>query len=356
MTATRALSLLATLVAAIAVVESGAADSTEAQLASVPPPLHGLSLTGRTGLQLLVADDPPLLITVDTGAITPIRGLTTDDQPVLAVSAVGDTTVVWLDHRTGEAVPRGELYLIHHGSTRAKRIASGWQVAADRSGRALWLIRYRSAHRCVLSELALDGRMLSSPRPVPCSAQLVDSGGGPVLVDGDTARDPASGKLVLEGSRLWAISGDYALSSNDSHAPLTLTNLRRGSRRELAWPSRIGGTDQAVVDPRTGLIALDFADPAYGGTGTQVTDAWLLNPKTGRFTHLPDMPAAVHLKFTSMAWTRDGRLITLAGTSSGTAGQTLVAVWKPGQKQLRIRRLTLPARTSGSDSFTIAEP
>ena len=36
--------------------------------------------------------------------------------------------------------------------------------------------------------------------------------------------------------------------------------------------------------------------PGLPGSGTQVTDAWLLNPATGRLQHLPDMPAAVALK------------------------------------------------------------
>lgn len=40
-----------------------------------------------------------------------------------------------------------------------------------------------------------------------------------------------------------------------------------------------------------------------------------------RFRHLPDMPAAVSLKFTSMSWTSDGRLVMLART----AGREVVA-------------------------------
>jgi hypothetical protein len=303
---------------------------------------------------VLVSDDPPFVFNPDSGHLTRIRGLPATGNLVLSVLPVGDDTVVWLDHlRPAEAIPRAAVYLIRHGSTLSTKIASGWQVAPDRSARARWLISYMSTRRCVLSELTLAGRTIRSPRPVPCSAQLIDSGSGAILVNADTATDPATGRVLLHGSSLWAIADDYALSSDGSHGPLTLTDLRTGSSRHLAWPSPIGSTDQAVVDPQTGLIALDFADPAYGGTGTQVTDTWPLNPKTGRFHHLPDMPAAVHLKFTSMAWTHDGRLVILAGTSGGTTGQTLLAIWKPGQKQLRVRYLLLPTRISGSDSFTI---
>src|SRR5262249_15483403 len=111
------------------------------------------------------------------------------------------------------------------------------------------------------------------------------------------------------------------------------------NRWRRRWPSRIGGpdqsgTDQAVVQPGGRLIALDFADPAYALTGIQVTDVWLLDPATRHFRHLPDMPAAVQLKFTSMAWASDSRLVMLAQTSGPSGDRDLVAVWKPGQRQI----------------------
>lgn len=61
------------------------------------------------------------------------------------------------------------------------------------------------------------------------------------------------------------------------------------------------------------------------------------------------MPAAVSLKFTSMSWTGDGRLVMLAQT----ANRDVVAVWRPGQKRLAVRRVRLPERNGGSDSFVV---
>jgi len=355
MSAGRTVALLtALLVAATAARASGSTSGNDALPSSVPRPLHGVTTGGRTGLRLIVADNPPFLLDVDSDRITPIRGLPSVGDPVLAVSPVGDNTLVWIDHPRRDTTPRGQFYVIRHNSTRAVSLTSGWQAAPSRNGRALWLVRYTGAHHCALSELSLAGRTLRPAEPVACSTQLIDSGGGPILVNGNTATDPATGKAILRGSALWALSDGYALSSNTYHAPLTLTNLQTGSSRRLPWPSRIGGTDQAAVDPRTGLIALDFADPAYGGSGTQVTDMFLLDPRTGHFTHLPDMPAAVHLKATSMAWTNDGRLITLAETGSETTPRILVAIWRQGQERLHIRPVDVPTRTSGSDSFTIA--
>jgi hypothetical protein len=56
----------------------------------------------------------------------------------------------------------------------------------------------------------------------------------------------------------------------------------------------------------------------------------------------------VALKFTSMAWTEDGSLLLLG--SFDRVGDAL-AQWRPGQAQLAIRRLQLPADRAGSDSF-----
>ena len=76
-------------------------------------------------------------------------------------------------------------------------------------------------------------------------------------------------------------------------------------------------------------------------------DVWLLDAQTGRLTQLPGMPAIAHLKFTSFAWAPDGRLVLL----SQDAG--IVAVWRPGQKQLALRHLRLPRPSGGSDAFTV---
>jgi hypothetical protein len=59
------------------------------------------------------------------------------------------------------------------------------------------------------------------------------------------------------------------------------------------------------------------------------------------------MPALVSLKATSIAWTGDGRLVLLG--ESG--GKDVVAVWRPGDRQFRLKTFELPERDGGSDSF-----
>jgi len=176
-----------------------------------------------------------------------------------------------------------------------------------------------------------------------------DAGGGAVLVQGRKVVDPDRRRTLFTGGRVWALSGQTALVIRGVRRPLTLTDLRSGAQWSLPWPSQIGGTDHAVVQPTNESIALSFSDPAYQGGGTQVTDLWLLDPETRSLDHLPDMPAAVSLKFTSMQWTSDGRLVMLAET----ARRNVVAVWRPGQERIAVKRVPLPLRNSGSDSFVV---
>ena len=79
----------------------------------------------------------------------------------------------------------------------------------------------------------------------------------------------------------------------------------------------------------------------------QVTDIWLLDLRTRRWRHLPGTPLITGVKFMSMQWTADGRLV-LAGDFE-RFGEALV-VWRPGQDHLAIKRLDLPDY-AGSDTF-----
>jgi hypothetical protein len=210
------------------------------------------------------------------------------------------------------------------------------------------------ARHCVLRELWLDGHERRRARPVPCSTRLVNSGSGGLLVQGSSVVDPAGGRTVLRSGGIWALAGRFALTGSSKDG-LELSDLRTGSRWRLGRPSRVGGAtslggiDQAAVSIDGKSIAVSFSDPAWQGGGTQVTDVWSLNPSTRRFHHLPDLPAAVSLKFTSMAWAGRRRLVMLAET----AEHDVVAVWRPGQKHFHLRRVRLPERNGGSDSFVV---
>jgi hypothetical protein len=276
---------------------------------------------------------------------------------VLSVLAVGRDAVVWIDRRPlSRGIEKDDIYLVRDGAAIATRIAVGSDVQRAADERSVWIKSFSDAHHCALRQLNLAGRQLRSPRPVPCSAALINPGAGALLMEGRSVVDPTSDRVLLRARSVWAIAGDLALIVGQPLHPLTLTDLRTGERRPLRWPSRIGGpqagADEAAVDPSGKLIALSFSDPAYNGDGTQVTDVWLLDPSAGRWQQLPDMPADVALKFTSMSWTSDGRLVMLAQTPTrGPTSHDVIAVWRPGAKTLAIRSVRIPARNSGSDSF-----
>jgi hypothetical protein len=128
----------------------------------------------------------------------------------------------------------------------------------------------------------------------------------------------------------------------------TLLDGKTRATRRLPWPSILPFRDHPAADPRGRFVALAFAVPAWDDEGNQALDVWLLDTETGKLTQLPGMPALVSLKRTSMAWTDDGRLVLLAESN----GKDVVAVWRPGQRRLGIKTMSLPNRSdSGSDSF-----
>src|SRR5260370_39560262 len=103
--------------------------SAVAVAATSSSPLHGVPLTGATGLVLLVSADPAYLLDVDTGRVTPVKGLSVHGPgpgPVLSVLAVGRDAVVWID-RLGLAggIPNYDIYLLGHGPAIATRIPVG---------------------------------------------------------------------------------------------------------------------------------------------------------------------------------------------------------------------------------------
>lgn len=118
---------------------------------------------------------------------------------------------------------------------------------------------------------------------------------------------------------------------------LRLVNLISGHRRQLVWPSYFHSIIRVVPQPHGPLVAVDFGSPAYPGPA-QAEDVWMLDTKTGAFTHLAGYPAEVDIKFSDIAWTVDERLVTIAQGG----GRTVLGLWKPGQATLRVR--TVPPR------------
>jgi hypothetical protein len=220
------------------------------------------------------------------------------------------------------------------------------------------------------------GPLAGAPLPARTGVRLLVAGDPPFALDVDSGRvTRVSGLPPRRGPRVVSVAanargaslrldpgGSYRLRRGTLRAtpgagppprpgryavrirrPLTILDRRTGATRRIAWPSPVRFADAVAPAPDGRTFALGFADPAYHATATQLSDLWLLDAPTGRLTHVPGFPAAVHLKFESYAWTPDGRLVVLA--------EDRVAIYRPGAPRIAVKRLRLPARDSGSDAF-----
>jgi hypothetical protein len=319
-----------------------------------PRPLYGIPLDQRTRLKLVVAADPPFVLDVDTAKATPLTGVDVADTPTLSVMAVGSSAVISVEHRTPPRLPASEIYVVRRGDTRARLITTGAAVTAAPAagGEAVWLKSYEDSRHCSLRKIALTGKQLRSRTAIACSTNLIDAGGRPLLLARQSFSDPATGARWPRRPTEypWISTGRYLLTGDDDRLMLRLIHVTNRRQVSLRYPAPLGwGMDVPAVQRGGGLVALGFSTPALGSNGTQATDVWLFDPASHGLRHLPDMPAIVDLKFSSMAWTGDGRLVFLARTG----GRYRVAVWRPGQKRIAARRVQIPNRNSGSDTFVV---
>jgi hypothetical protein len=92
------------------------------------------------------------------------------------------------------------------------------------------------------------------------------------------------------------------------------------------------------VHPNGRLAHVAFY-PALDGA-EQTLDVWLLDLATRRWQQLPDMPLRLSPSKPQLRWTDDGRLLLLAGLADDAA--SMVAVWRPGEPRIAVRRVKLP--------------
>jgi len=304
-----------------------------------PTPLRGAPLGAETGLKLLIADDPPLVLDVDTGEVAPSG---------VQAHGAGPVWVVGVGGRGAAVVGGADLYAVRGPEALVAPLGAGTDVWPAADGRSAWVQDTEARARCTLRRVGLGGRKLRAARPFPCATTTDPPGGSLGLVVGRTRIvDPRTGRTVLRTR--WGVvaaSGSKLVLAGPGNG-FTLLDGKTRRERRLPWPSILPFADRPAVDPRGRFVALAFAVPAWRGGGSQVLDVWLLDTTTGKLTQLPGMPAFVSLKRTDIAWTHDGRLVLLG--ESG--GRDVVAVWRPGQARLALKTVNLPERDGGSDSF-----
>jgi hypothetical protein len=326
------------LVAAIAVLAGDGA------AARGPVPLRGVPLGHSTGLRLVVADNPPFVLDVDTGAVAPVPGIPAQDRGTVSVLGVGGRAAVVVAH---SVYPRADLYAVRGPGAHASSLGTGSAVTPAADGRAVWVKSSVDEAHCTLRQVDLEGRELRAARAFPCASTIYPGGSLGLVVNRTRVLDPLTDRTVL--TTRWGVlaaAGEKLVLAGPGER-FTLLDAATRRERRLPWPSILTRLDGPAVDPRGRYVALAFADPAWGGSGAQVSDVWLLDTETGKLNQLPGMPAFVSLKFTSMAWTDDGRLVLLGELRQ----KGFVAVWRPGWRRLALKPVQLPDRHGGSDAF-----
>jgi len=314
----------------------------DARSAGPLPRLTGPVLAGPTHLHLVISGAPPYIYDVDAKRVRPVSK---------AAGPLGD----WVrpSGENGAFVASGTTAQVAKrirldGSV--ERLATGFSVAPATGSSATWVLRRAAPNQCRLK--LVPGGAPSVPAPCRPLSGAGDAGVLTWMSDGQELLDPRTGQVRMQARQIFPVHRDVVLIEEGTETSLpndrlVLADLTSGARTRFKLPSILRGVAEIAVQPHGTLIAVGFADPAYPGP-QQAFDAWILDTATGAFTHLPGrLPAQVDLKFSSMAWTSDDRLVLLLHGG----GRTVLAVWRPGSRTLPLRPIRLPEHTGGSDTF-----
>ena len=328
---------------------AGAAEAQDVGLARDPLPIHGIALPPDTGLRLAVSAKRPFVLDVDAGTV---RSIPLVQRGIVTVVGVGGRAAVVVAKPFSR---RGQLYAMRGQTASLKPLGRGSEVAPASDGQSVWVKRVIRSSRCTLRQVRLDGRVLRSPKAFRCGWTIYPGGSLGLGVSPVRVIDPVTRRTVFKTRlSIVAVAERTVVLRGGPGNPLTLFDTATGARRRLAWPDTSGQleTFRTAVDVRGRFVALSFGNPSWTSEGRypddQYYDAWVLDTRTAELTRLPSMPAFVALKWTSTAWTQDGRLVLLARSG----GKDVVAVWRPGQESLGVKSMRLRARDNiASNAF-----
>jgi hypothetical protein len=304
-----------------------------------PGPLRGVSLDAKTGLRLVVSYGTPVFLDVDTSSVTRVQGAPAGR--VAYVVGVHGRAVVIAD----PFARRGRVYALRGWASPLSPLGRGSEVASASDGRSVWIKRILRPSHCTLRKVRIDGRLLRAPKDFPCSKTIYS--GGLLGLGASPTRiiDPVTRRAVFRTrSEIAAVAGRKVVLTDGA-----VVDTASGTEKRFAWPETPGSFGQATVDAQGRFVALDFGNPSWTGPGGQAWDVWLLDTQTAKVTHLPDLPAFVWLKWTTMAWTADGRLVLVTRNDN----RQVVVVWRPGQARLHLKTVRIPNRSAAVRTFAI---
>lgn len=312
------------------------------------PPVSGGPLAPGSGLRLLVTGEADAFrLDVDSGVRTRVRGLPYGERTWAFTAGSRELVLT----TPSDADAGGHLFLL--SGDRARRLGGRVLFAfAAADGEGVWALQRVRGDDCRLRPLDFRGRERGGALRVVCSRAPAQDTPQGLLSFAEQGRtlllDRATGDEVFAEQRVHAVTRELILVSKGSRPALVEPKAAR--RTPLRAPATEGIPSTAEVSPDGRRIAVWFADPAWPGP-RQYLDVQVLDLGTRAWTRLPSMPVPASIKSTSMAWTRDGRLV-LAGDFVTTDKvmpaesdyASFVVAWRPGEPRLSLRRLDLPRR------------
>ena len=297
--------------------------------------------TSGIGIKALLGTSPPSLFDSDHGPVGPLTGYPGGDR-VNGIYLVGTTPViVSFPQCTTDKCAPSDIFVDTGPTTPPRSLGKAVSVAPGVDKQSVWLLRQETPDSCRLQHVTLTGTELGTAQPAACTTGLREETNHGLLITIDAGAaehtdaliDPATGRTVQQAPEILGVFGDSMLLNG--LGDLTLVNLGNNSRRQLRAPS--GGHYPAIAASRDGsMLAIDFADPAWRQTNTQVRDVWLLNLATVQWQHAPGMPYVTeNLKIGGLSWSEDGDVVLLDG---------IFAAWHPGEPAWRLGAADVAAR------------
>ena len=209
-----------------------------------PAPLRGTPL-GPTGLRLVVADVPPFVLDVDSGAVTRLRGVDVAVDGILWVLGVSRHAAVVVADARDPNTANKRLYKVSDGHARVTPLGSARDVTPDAAGRGIWATRQSGRSACTLGRIGLDARR-SASRAIPCNWLITPGGALGLVVHRTSVIDPfTAGEVLATTQGILAVAGRSLLlagpgepSSKDYE--ITLEDTATGMERRLRRPGQIG--------------------------------------------------------------------------------------------------------------------
>jgi len=353
---------LALIGAGLFVVGQGHGAQIARQNSASPRWMSGPPLSSSTHLRLLVSQNGgrPWIVDVPSGRVHTVAGLGLPRvqslwRPMLwpLTRVQGGALGVVVRRPCNSCTATETHYLISPAGSvmRLIRFRLGSHQSATTpvygSSTAIWVLTHPRSGPCTLSEEPGSAAAVTVPCGDPANQTVIgpDTQAGLVvstssrtmLVDPRTgqvrARSPAGGQLDVLSRNIVLTGGPTGIQGQAvPPPPLLLVNLATGATRQLRWPSVLRFNYEVFPDPRSSLVAVEFADPAYKMSSRQASDIWLLNTRTGAFTHVPGFPIFEYLKVSGMAWTSTHRLVVIAYGLRHVS----IGIWRPGSSQMHV--------------------